>query len=765
MSFLVLALAVFLLPSVARADAGILTFYDSGKQQNIYFIQESENETFVFPTPSKPDFSKVDIKIENYYIDLEYNSYDNKDIRALTSIEFKSWLAGRNEAASKYNIENIETLYAQNWYFVVVVEKPANDKTISVVSQAATIDSTINTSNFSSKLADVIIDIYTKKDYQMYLKWKPVFSLINTELNIFAYYHTPFLIDIESTNQTEFNDYITSVKLWLSLAENPTAQNITDAKQEIQYCLILSQGQSSSAYLFKQFYFSGLGNTETLSDQELVKQLLNAMYDAAKINDFIAFKKIYRPVMIVTSNNYVNDINDSGLRKYFDRFRNNLSTLTKEQYYQNNHSNLENAIAQGLSADFFSSQEDDDDRGFFIRIDFNTDRMVYNYQADASIIIASKNIYSGRNSEFDTSDLADMSVSITNFPIINLEDKSWKFTEVDYSEKKIPYFPQILTEQEIKQMLEKARITARDKQRISDIKQIQTALELYYNDAGRYPESIKVGTPIAYEGSTYLTNIPVNPAPGGKAYEYRVCGNGENYQLSYTLEGQTSSISAGKHIATGGSIIDDGETKCAPKDYKSENNSAEKDCTDQDDGDIYRQGTVAEEHDSTSAIYFDTCMDKYNVKEYVCQGNTATYKIIGCDNGCSSGACVKIPVGVEERALGQDTDSDGLDDRTEDALGTDSEDADSDSDGYLDGVEVKNGFNPLGSGGLKIDNGFAGKQEGKILLQVEGRGEAWYIKGGKRYYMANGDSAYKIMRYLSVGITNTDLNKISPGEF
>lgn len=51
---------------------------------------------------------------------------------------------------------------------------------------------------------------------------------------------------------------------------------------------------------------------------------------------------------------------------------------------------------------------------------------------------------------------------------------------------------------------------------------------------------------------------------------------------------------------------------------------------------------------------------------------------------------------------------------------------------------------------------------GRILLQVESHGEAWYVnpKDGKRYYMANGSEAYNIMRTLGVGITNNDLEKI-----
>ena len=57
--------------------------------------------------------------------------------------------------------------------------------------------------------------------------------------------------------------------------------------------------------------------------------------------------------------------------------------------------------------------------------------------------------------------------------------------------------------------------------------------------------------------------------------------------------------------------------------------------------------------------------------------------------------------------------------------------------------------------------------KGKILLQVEGNGEAFYVhpETGKRHYMRNGTEAYRIMRELSLGITNDDLRKIEVGEF
>ena len=51
---------------------------------------------------------------------------------------------------------------------------------------------------------------------------------------------------------------------------------------------------------------------------------------------------------------------------------------------------------------------------------------------------------------------------------------------------------------------------------------------------------------------------------------------------------------------------------------------------------------------------------------------------------------------------------------------------------------------------------------GRILLQVEEHGEAWYVRTGdaKRYYLADGDAAYAVMRHFSLGITDADLAKI-----
>ncbi len=64
-------------------------------------------------------------------------------------------------------------------------------------------------------------------------------------------------------------------------------------------------------------------------------------------------------------------------------------------------------------------------------------------------------------------------------------------------------------------------------------------------------------------------------------------------------------------------------------------------------------------------------------------------------------------------------------------------------------------------------NSLADRLKGYILLQVEEHGEAWYIHPEKchRIYMQNGDVAYSIMRWLSMGISNDNLAKIPSGDF
>ncbi len=117
----------------------------------------------------------------------------------------------------------------------------------------------------------------------------------------------------------------------------------------------------------------------------------------------------------------------------------------------------------------------------------------------------------------------------------------------------------------------------------------------------------------------------------------------------------------------------------------------------------------------------------------------------------------KIPAAIT-LPTGKDQDSDGIPDALEDALGTQKAKPDSDGDGYQDKMEIMNGYDPARTGRLGCDSAFTKKQAGKIFLQVEKQGEAWYANpaDGKRYFLGRPADAFAIMRKLGIGISNKD---------
>lgn len=112
--------------------------------------------------------------------------------------------------------------------------------------------------------------------------------------------------------------------------------------------------------------------------------------------------------------------------------------------------------------------------------------------------------------------------------------------------------------------LNNARQKSRDAKRVADIKQIQTALELYFVDQDGYPvetSAVSLGT-TGYTtlgsasgwsgscgGTCYMGQVPSNPSPGGSAYSY-TSADGSTYSITFTLEGPTGQLAAGAHTAT-----------------------------------------------------------------------------------------------------------------------------------------------------------------------------------------------------------------------
>jgi hypothetical protein len=120
----------------------------------------------------------------------------------------------------------------------------------------------------------------------------------------------------------------------------------------------------------------------------------------------------------------------------------------------------------------------------------------------------------------------------------------------------------------------------------------------------------------------------------------------------------------------------------------------------------------------------------------------------------------KIPIGLAKNAVADaDADGDGLADRLEDAIGTASAKGDTDGDGFGDATEIANGFDPLGTGRANADAALVNSLRGRILLQTEGNGEAWWVNpvDGLRYYLGRPAEALAAMRSFGLGISDADL--------
>jgi prepilin-type N-terminal cleavage/methylation domain-containing protein len=100
--------------------------------------------------------------------------------------------------------------------------------------------------------------------------------------------------------------------------------------------------------------------------------------------------------------------------------------------------------------------------------------------------------------------------------------------------------------------LNTARQKARDARRIADVKQLQLALELYFDSKATYPSSTSQLTP------TFISTLPKDPLTGA-AYTYIGVGPGaiavcSTYHLMATLE-QTNHTALGADADNAGTAV------------------------------------------------------------------------------------------------------------------------------------------------------------------------------------------------------------------
>lgn len=112
--------------------------------------------------------------------------------------------------------------------------------------------------------------------------------------------------------------------------------------------------------------------------------------------------------------------------------------------------------------------------------------------------------------------------------------------------------------------LQQARSRARDSKRVADVKQLQTALELFFNENGRYPTDGEwsSGSIGSNSGELYMYNIPAAPTPAdgeclnsSNTYQYSPGIDGSTYTLSFCTGEVISNLPEGPKCLTPGGIV------------------------------------------------------------------------------------------------------------------------------------------------------------------------------------------------------------------
>lgn len=90
------------------------------------------------------------------------------------------------------------------------------------------------------------------------------------------------------------------------------------------------------------------------------------------------------------------------------------------------------------------------------------------------------------------------------------------------------------------------RQRARDAQRKSDLRQMQSALELYRADNGNYPNSLpNCNSVFSLNGTTYMQTVPCDPLGGG----YTFASTGTTYSIIACLENLNDSQKDAANVA------------------------------------------------------------------------------------------------------------------------------------------------------------------------------------------------------------------------
>jgi|GEM_PF-858479 len=133
--------------------------------------------------------------------------------------------------------------------------------------------------------------------------------------------------------------------------------------------------------------------------------------------------------------------------------------------------------------------------------------------------------------------------------------------------------------------LNNLRSKSRDVKRISDIRQIQSALEMYKNDNNTYPQYLTPSMSLigSLNGQTYLSAIPAPPGQldgncSSDVYDYQYDSSSNSYSILYCLGDAIQSTGPANCMATHGNICQTCTPDCTSK-CSGDSNGCGSTCT------------------------------------------------------------------------------------------------------------------------------------------------------------------------------------------
>ncbi len=771
-----------------------LIVYDQGKQElflNLDHEYGADNFVWLVPVPGYPEVEEVDANIFNQISD--YDDFDQltikpkeevmpsverwpddiHDISILSSGEVYDWLQEKSYLVNQNTREVLDNYIAKNWHFVALrINPPVLDDIISDLSQD--LEKEVTVENLGEELSSNFLSSILEEDVDKFRLYSRLLLLLGIDDLFFR-----TLEEIENTSREE------------------VAEELASVSSEMRAALDVSGGVLDE-FLFALEHMIDLQMLELEPDRTL--NLVVEEFDQA------VDAEITRDNFLQQFSNYlIYSIRDGDLEKFRIAFNisSRFTSFLLEEFLpfggESFEESFEEVFQEFVESDFFKEDRIDETiletRGavgeaFLGHIPVRTiDVIVKEFDQEVRNKVTRDNLARELSEYFVYSSLEE-DIDRFKTALGYLAD----LFVFDNLEREEILFITSLTEEEIKkhevieEFFEKELLSEEHTDFLLAAKEVEFKQAIQAKEAGKKTHSVK----IAFETDSpiYPLNISKVSPPAGE----------EELHISlYILTRDEYEVPAGWSLAHKKEEVIPRQTNVRALSYSmiwdddghfvlsKLNNSLSQ---EELGGDLYFQTKTVyqeppeypgfEEIDSEAQELRQRLKGRIllQVEEqgqaYYINPDDLSLHFLGRPSdafqimreqglGISNDDINRIQPSLKY-LRGKDSDGDGLPDDFERAIGTDPHNPDTSGNGYTDKTEIKHGYDPLKKEGrLPIDEEFAKRQAGKILLQVEQNGEAWYInpEDNQRYFLGRPADAFEIMRNLGLGISNQDFEVLS----